>query len=69
MLSKSMEPFLAGSSAIRAMFEEGKRMAKERGAENVYDYSVGNPSPHPPVEVYKALDYINSKVDPHQVYS
>ena len=69
MISKSMQPFLAGSSAIRAMFEEGKRMAKERGAENVYDYSVGNPSPHPPIEVHKALDYINSKADPHMVYS
>ena len=69
MISNSMKPFLEGSSAIRAMFEEGKRMAKERGAENVYDYSVGNPSPHPPVEVYKALDYINQKADPHYVYA
>ena len=69
MLAKSMIPFVEGGSAIRAMFEEGKRMAKERGAENVYDYSVGNPSPHPPVEVYKAMDYINNKMDPHLVYS
>ena len=28
MIAKSMEPFLAGSSVIRAMFEEGKKMAK-----------------------------------------
>ena len=32
------------SSAIRAMFEEGNRMAKIFGAENVYDFSLGNPS-------------------------
>ena len=25
MISKAMEPFLAGSSQIRAMFEEGKK--------------------------------------------
>ena len=43
MIAKSMEPFLAGSSVIRAMFEEGKKMAKVYGAENVYDFSVGNP--------------------------
>ena len=34
MISKAMEPFLAGSSQIRAMFEEGKKMAKIYGAEN-----------------------------------
>ncbi len=69
MLAKSMIPFVEGGSAIRAMFEEGKRMAKERGAENVYDYSVGNPSPHPPVEVHMALDYLSNKMDPHYVFS
>lgn len=50
MIAKSMEPFLAGSSVIRAMFEEGKKMAKVYGAENVYDFSVGNPGLHPPKE-------------------
>lgn len=69
MIAKSMKPFVEGGSAIRAMFEEGKRMAKERGPENVYDYSVGNPSPHPPVEVYKAIDDINHNLDPHLVFS
>ena len=37
-------------SAIRAMFEEGAKMAKEFGRENVYDYSLGNPSVVPPAE-------------------
>ena len=41
MISKAMEPFLAGSSQIRAMFEEGKKMAKIYGEENVYDFSIG----------------------------
>ena len=69
MIAKSMVPFVEGGSAIRAMFEEGKRMAKERGAENVYDYSVGNPSPHPPMEVYQALEYLSTKMDPHYVFA
>lgn len=42
-------------SAIRAMFEEGKRMAAQFGAENVYDYSLGNPSVEPPKEIKEAF--------------
>lgn len=68
MISESMKPFLAGGSAIRAMFEEGKKMAKVYGAENVYDYSVGNPGLNPPQEVYDAIDFINHNLDPHLVY-
>lgn len=44
VIAKRMEPLVAGSSIIRKLFEEGKEMAKEVGAENVYDYSLGNPS-------------------------
>ena len=56
MIAKSMKPFLAGSSVIRAMFEEGKKMAKVYGEENVYDFSVGNPGLHPPKEVHDAIE-------------
>ncbi|MDO4316708.1 MAG: pyridoxal phosphate-dependent aminotransferase [Lachnospiraceae bacterium] len=45
-------------SAIRAMFEEGKRMAAQYGAENVYDYSLGNPSVEPPKEIREAFYHI-----------
>lgn len=44
MISKKIEVALAGSSAIRAMFIEGKEMAAKYGAENVYDFSLGNPA-------------------------
>lgn len=44
MISEKMKPFLANNSAIRAMFEEGKRMASIYGSENVYDFSLGNPN-------------------------
>ena len=36
------------SSFIRKMFETGSRLKKEFGAENVYDFSLGNPYPNPP---------------------
>lgn len=42
-------------SAIRAMFEEGAKMANEFGRENVYDYSLGNPSVVPPQEIRDTL--------------
>lgn len=35
MISKQMEKLVHGSSVIRAMFEEGKKMAEKYGAENV----------------------------------
>lgn len=44
MLSKKIKQAMAGSSAIRAMFMEGKEMAARYGAENVYDFSLGNPA-------------------------
>ena len=35
MISEQMQQLVKGSSVIRAMFEEGKIMAKKYGAENV----------------------------------
>ena len=40
MISKKMENMVANSSAIRAMFEEGNRLAKIYGSENVFDFPV-----------------------------
>jgi aspartate aminotransferase len=36
------------SSWIRKMFEEGARLKEEFGAENVFDFSLGNPNLDPP---------------------
>lgn len=55
MIATQMEELVKGSSVIRAMFEEGKKMAHQFGAENVYDFSLGNPSVEPPEEVKKAM--------------
>ena len=43
MISKQMQREVAGSSAIRAMFLEGKELARQVGPEHVYDFSLGNP--------------------------
>ena len=64
MISKKMETMVANSSAIRAMFEEGNRLAKLYGAENVYDFSLGNPNVPAPEAVKKAVIDLLSEEDP-----
>ena len=55
---------VANSSAIRAMFEEGNRMAKLYGAENVYDFSLGNPNVPAPEAVKNAIVELVNDSDP-----
>lgn len=55
MISKKMQEAVAGSSAIRAMFLEGKELAAKIGAENVYDFSLGNPMTPVPAEYNQAI--------------
>lgn len=55
MIAEKMKKLVNNSSAIRAMFEEGKKMAEKYGAENVYDFSLGNPNVPAPAEVKEAI--------------
>lgn len=68
MISKKMEELVKGSSVIRAMFEEGKKMAEKYGAENVYDFSLGNPSVEPPEEVKQAIIDILKEAEPNTLH-
>jgi len=54
-ISKKVESIIAGSSFIRKMFEEGARLKKEYGAENVCDFSLGNPNVPPPEKFNEIL--------------
>ena len=51
-INKEMEALGKVRSVIRETFEYGNRRAKEIGRENVFDFSLGNPS----VPVPSALD-------------
>ena len=55
VISKSMEALVAGSSTIRKLFEEGLQLAAEVGAENVYDFSLGNPASPVPAKVTESI--------------
>jgi len=64
VIAKKMKPYLENNSAIRAMFEEGKRMAAEFGADKVYDFSLGNPNVPAPQQLKEAIREILDEEDP-----
>lgn len=64
MISEKMKDLLKNNSVIREMFEEGKRLEKIYGKENVFDFSLGNPNVPAPEEVKKAIIEIVEKEDP-----
>lgn len=68
MISNKMRTLVANSSTIRAMFEEGKRLSAIYGAENVYDYSLGNPNVLPPDTIKKAISEILESENPNMVH-
>ena len=51
MLNKKMYELGSNRSAIRDLFEYGKTLAEKIGKENVFDYTLGNPSVPCPDEV------------------
>lgn len=64
MIAEKMKNMVANSSAIRAMFEEGNRLAQIYGRENVYDFSLGNPNVPAPQEVKNAMIELLQEEDP-----
>ena len=51
MVSEKMLALGTARSCIRELFEYGLRQAAAVGKENVYDYSLGNPSSPAPAKV------------------
>lgn len=68
VISENMADLVKNSSAIRALFEEGKAMAKVVGAENVYDFSLGNPSIPAPLSIKAAILDILDNEDSRYVH-
>ena len=68
MISEKMKGFVANSSAIRAMFEEGQKMAAVYGADHVYDFSLGNPNVPAPEAVKDAIVDIVQNENPILVH-
>jgi aspartate aminotransferase len=54
-IAKVIAEQMEHASWIRRMFEIGARMKRERGEENVFDFTLGNPDGEPPEEVITQL--------------
>ncbi len=64
MVSKEMLALGKKSSVIREIFEYAKRRRAEIGEENVYDFSLGNPSIPAPSVVGETMQRLLSETDP-----
>jgi aspartate aminotransferase len=51
IVSRAVTDNLTKASWIRRMFEEGARLKQERGADKVFDFTLGNPEIEPPPAV------------------
>lgn len=64
MINEQMYDYGAKSSEIRELFEYGKKRKAEIGQENVFDFSIGNPSVPAPKEVSDAIEQLLKSSDP-----
>ena len=60
-LNQKMYGLGSKRSVIRELFEYGKKRSAEIGEENVYDFSLGNPSVAPPEQVNQAIEELLNK--------
>jgi aspartate aminotransferase len=65
IVSKAVADNLGRASWIRRMFEEGARLKQERGADKVFDFTLGNPEVEPPAAVLEAARRILASKEPH----
>lgn len=68
MINKRNLDLGTARSAIRELFEYGKKQAEKVGAENVFDFSLGNPSTPAPDAVNTAITEILTNFDPVAVH-
>jgi aspartate aminotransferase len=65
IISKAVSDNLGRASWIRRMFEEGARLKQERGADKVFDFTLGNPEIEPPPAVLAAARRVLESKDLH----
>ncbi len=58
MIAKRLRESLDSSICIRDIFEEGKKLADIYGWENIFNFSIGNPSVDPPAIVNESMKKI-----------
>lgn len=63
-IAKQIEGYMSSASWIRKMFEEGAKLKAAHGAENVFDFSLGNPNLQPPAAFNQKLKSIIESEQP-----
>lgn len=66
MFSKVAMNSVSNSSMIRKMFEEGEKLSKIHGADNVFDFSIGNPYKEPPKSVKETIKELVDETGIHR---
>ncbi|MGD8454042.1 MAG: pyridoxal phosphate-dependent aminotransferase [Phycisphaerae bacterium] len=64
VIAEKVAADMKGASFIREMFEKGLRLKAEFGAENVFDFSLGNPNGRPPEAFFAALEAVAKEREP-----
>ena len=64
-ISQAIAEQMERSSWIRRMFEIGIQLRHERGPDNVFDFTLGNPDVEPPQAVIDALARVVARNRPH----
>ena len=68
MINKKMLELGQKRSVIREIFEYGNKRRAEIGAENVFDFSLGNPSIPAPEQVNNTMVKLLTKTDPIKIH-
>ena len=64
MINSEMYRLGSAPSTIRELFEYGKKLKSQVGEENVFDFSLGNPSTPPPKSVLDEMEKILGESEP-----
>ncbi len=62
MISRKIQKLLNNNKIVKEMFEEGRRLKEIYGKENVYDFSLGNPTlPTPKIVDESIIEVLNTE--------
>ncbi len=63
-IAAKIQDFIDRASWIRRMFEEGARLREQYGADNVFDFTLGNPTVEPPAAFQDKLRQLAATTEP-----
>ena len=64
MISEKMSKLLERSAAMSSMYTESARLKEKYGAENVYDFGMGNPNLPAPDNIRETSIRVLQETDP-----